>query len=55
MAHHKRHRAKAQRAGCYCGSKLSKAHAPALRSSGSKSGGSHGYQLRLRVRALEAA
>jgi hypothetical protein len=56
MAHHKRCRAKAQRAGCYCGGKLAKSlMRPARMHRGAgKVYGSRGAELRLRERAREA-
>jgi hypothetical protein len=55
MAHHKRHRPRLQRAGCFCGGKANKKfHARATRGA-SFQYGSRGSELRLRERAQEAA
>ena len=51
---HKRRRAKAQRAGCYCGHKLAKSMT-GVRRGAAMVYGSSGMWLRLRVRASEAA
>lgn len=53
MAHHKRKRAKAQRAGCYCSGKLSKSHGSPLRHKEGADG--RASFLRLRERGMEAA
>ncbi len=71
MAHHKRHRPRLQRAGCFCGGKANKKfgrratrgitatkwdyNERAHCCGGAIFGGSNGRELRLRERAREAA